>query len=89
MIIDTTVVNMHTTTCDVAIDRSSVFGNPFKAGTREEKIALYRKYFWNRVERDPDFRSAVLELRGKRLGCWCSPKPCHGMIIVEWLETRA
>jgi len=24
-------------------------------------------------------------LRGKRLGCWCKPLPCHGDVIVELL----
>jgi hypothetical protein len=25
----------------------------------------------------------VSELKGKILGCWCKPKPCHGDILVE------
>jgi hypothetical protein len=27
-------------------------------------------------------------LRGKRLACWCAPLPCHGDVIVEWLESH-
>lgn len=26
------------------------------------------------------------ELRGKVLGCWCSPLPCHGDVLIEFLE---
>ena len=26
------------------------------------------------------------ELRGKILGCWCKPKPCHGDILVKLVE---
>lgn len=88
MIIDTTVVNMHKTTCDVRVDRASIFGNPFTDGPRESKIDRYRAYFQKRVEDDPLFRAAVLQLRGRRLGCWCSPKRCHGEIIVAWLEAN-
>ena len=27
-------------------------------------------------------------LRGKRLGCWCSPEPCHGDAIIEAVKRR-
>ena len=95
-VVDTTVVNMRTSAFDVMIDRSSPFGNPFhvgKDGDRVIVLAKYRRYFYERVENDVDFRTQVLALRGKRLGCWCAgtgrrgPQLCHGMIIVEWLET--
>ena len=26
------------------------------------------------------------ELKGKRLGCWCKPAPCHGDVLVELIE---
>ena len=26
---------------------------------------------------------AKMELRGKVLGCWCSPKACHGDVLAE------
>jgi hypothetical protein len=86
---DTTVVNMRNSAYDVAIDRTSPFGNPFhlgKDGDRTTVLAKYREYFLERVEKDADFKRKVLALRGLRLGCWCSPLLCHGMIIAEWLE---
>lgn len=89
--IDTTVVNMRTAAFDVAIDRSSPFGNPFHLGKDGDRVTVlmkYRKYFCDRVERDAEFRTQVLTLRGKRLGCWCAPRLCHGAIIAEWLETN-
>jgi hypothetical protein len=70
------------------IDRSTIFGNPFlieKDGTREEVIAKYRIWFYKKLE-DPKFRQAVKSLRGKTLACWCSPLPCHGDIILEYLN---
>jgi hypothetical protein len=27
-------------------------------------------------------------LRGYRLACWCAPLPCHGDVILEWLDTH-
>lgn len=91
-IVDTVVVNMRTTTnYDVAIDRTSSFGNPFhlgKDGDRQVVLQKYREYFYKRCEADPEFRRRVMQLRGKRLGCWCAPMPCHGMIIVEYIESQ-
>ena len=28
------------------------------------------------------------ELAGKRLGCYCAPKPCHGDVLVELVNAR-
>jgi len=81
---------------DVYIGRPSIFGNPYthkdrasaeyKVATREEAIKCFREYFLRRVEIDAEFRAAVMELRGKTLGCWCKPEACHGDVIREYLE---
>lgn len=66
--------------------------NPFKVGedgTRQEVIDKYREYFYVRLDDDPEFREAVENLRGKTLGCWCTPKSCHGDVIVEYLDTQS
>lgn len=85
----TIVVNRKVDYEDVYIGRGSSFGNPFiegKDGTRKEVIEKYRVWFYKRLKK-PRFKRAVEALRGKRLGCYCKPeKPCHGDIIVEWLE---
>lgn len=87
---ETTIVNMRTTPYDVAIDRSGPFGNPYHAtsGTKADAIAQYRTYFTARVAQDPAFQARVLALRGKRLGCHCAPRPCHGLVIVAWLREQ-
>ena len=92
----TTVVNMRTDKCDVRIDRTSIFGNPFKIGRdgdREEVIEKYKERFRIRLGFEPGFRGKVEKLRGKRLGCWCRPKDgfqgailCHGQIIAGYLD---
>lgn len=64
------------------------FGNPFKLSREEDRervLALYRNWFLREVERDADFRAAVLALRGKILVCHCHPRRCHAEVILEWL----
>jgi hypothetical protein len=89
----TTVVNLHHGAAyDVRIDRTTIFGNPFRIGPDGDRGAVldkYRAYFLNRVDSDSTFRQRVLELRNKRLACWCAPVLCHGMIIAEWLHNNS
>lgn len=86
------VVNLRREDFDVYIGRAGhglvgTFGNPYpvaKFGKRA--LELYRKYFKERIAGDPTFKGEIEELRGKRLGCFCKPKPCHGDVIVEYLD---
>jgi hypothetical protein len=90
----TTVVNLRrTSSYDVYVGRagkglSGYFGNPFNDGTRESNIERFRQYFLDRVGKDSAFRSKVLALRGKRLGCFCKPLRCHGDVIKAWLDAQ-
>ena len=75
---------------DVYIGRPSEWGNPFRIGVdgnRDEVIQKFRDYFnsWSEEKKS----QMVRELRGKRLGCWCSPAPCHGDILVEYIASTA
>ena len=66
---------------DVYIGRPSEWGNPFEIGrdgTRGEVILMYE--VWIRSQRDLVAR-CKRELKGKALGCWCSPKKCHGDVL--------
>lgn len=61
---------------------ASPLANPFRIGVdgdREQVIAKYRDYLLDR----PDFLARLPDLRGKRLGCWCKPLPCHADVIAE------
>ena len=77
---------------DVYIGRPSLFGNPFEtgtAGTRAEVIAKYKQYFEERIGRDLAFRTAVDALAAvPRLVCWCTPLPCHGQVIIDYLKNK-
>lgn len=88
---ETLVVNIHhRKPFDIYIGRpgkgqQSIWGNPFvlgKDGTREEVIAKYRAYILSR----PDLLAQLPSLRGKRLGCFCAPRSCHGDVLVELLN---
>lgn len=75
---------------DVYIGRPSKWGNPFthlkgntlaefRVETREQAVESYREYLLNNTSLMNDLH----ELKGKVLGCWCSPQSCHGDILVE------
>jgi len=67
------------------------FGNPFvigEHGSRTDVIEKFKEYFYRRIATDEEFKRRVLELKGKRLGCFCAPQKCHGDIIVEFLESK-
>ena len=88
----TTVVNIRETGYDVYVGRPYMFGNPFeigKDGTRKEVIEKFRKYFYERLRTDQKFRDAVHDLRGKRLGCFCKPLPCHCDVYAEYLNGQS
>lgn len=91
----TSVVNLRTASYDVYIGRAGrgkhgYFGNPFTVAQHGAKaIELFRdSYFIPRLEKDATFRARVLALRGKRLGCFCKPKPCHGDVIAAWIDAQ-
>ena len=76
------VVHCKKSEFDVYIGRPSKWGNPFEIGpdgTRTEVIEKYEA--WLRMQ--PNLMNEILELDGKILGCWCSPKPCHGEVLVR------
>lgn len=94
----TRVINLRSEEYDIYIGRGSPFGNPFthlqrptlaseQVSSRAEAIARYREHFQEMLK-VPEFREQVLALRGKTLGCYCKPLPCHGDVIVEWLDNR-
>lgn len=51
-------------------------------GTGGEVMEKYRQHLLGR----PDLMSRLAELRGKRLGCWCKPKRCHGDLLADWAD---
>lgn len=84
----TRVVHCKKEKYDVYIGRPSKWGNPFtigKDGTREEVVHKYEKWIKTRC----DLLEGLHELRNKVLGCWCSPKACHGDILIKLIEENS
>lgn len=77
------VVHCRKDAYDVYIGRPSKWGNPFiidEDGTRFEVIQKYQAW----IQTEPDLiAEAKVELKGKVLGCFCAPSPCHGDILLE------
>lgn len=108
----TVVVNIRKEKYDVYCGRYagtklSIYGNPHIIGycqicdlihDRESCIKAFKKDFDKKIEIDDEFKRKILELKGKRLGCFCKSKksselkngekdtPCHCDVYVEYLE---
>ena len=70
--------------------KDGYFGNPFMLQVGEKKgasIEKYRVFFYDKLKADPEFKKRIHGLKGKILGCFCKPYPCHGDVIAEYLET--
>ncbi len=75
---------------DVYVGRPSKWGNPFsnKSGTLasfqvltvEDAVDAYEQWIMTQPEL---VTAAKQELKGKTLGCWCSPRPCHGDVLLR------
>lgn len=65
----------------------SEWHNPYQEADfgREQAVELYRKYIVKR----PELMARLSELKGKRLGCWCKPLPCHGDVLVRLVDEYA
>jgi hypothetical protein len=80
----------------VVVSRGTKWGNPCvvnprvrygsgsahspNVGTNAEAVAFYREY----LAECPDLISALPELRGKNLACFCPlDQPCHADVLLE------
>ncbi|GAG80475.1 unnamed protein product [marine sediment metagenome] len=88
----TRVVHLRKEPYDTRIDRQTMFGNPFRIGPDGNRMEVINKYNqWLRGEAFICFKqerkTLILQnlhhLKGKTLGCWCKPKPCHGDVLVK------
>lgn len=73
----------------VYIGRGSKWGNPFthldgtkaefKCDSREEAILAYKTYLMC----NQPLLDCLDELKGKNLLCYCSPRSCHGDLLLK------
>jgi hypothetical protein len=60
------------------------WGNPFRIGAdgnREEVIVRYADWLVGQFDAERITLSELAALDGKRLGCSCAPKACHGEVL--------
>ena len=90
-ILETKVVNLYKESYDVYIGRASgngesLWGNPFpveKEEDREESIRKYEVYIREKLDSGKIPLFELRKLKGRRLGCFCKPKDCHGDVLVK------
>lgn len=67
---------------DVYIGRPSKWGNPFPLRNEADRMQVIIEFeAWIRSQ--PELMAALPELKGKILGCFCAPKPCHGDVLAR------
>lgn len=88
------VVNVHRAKrWDVYVGRAGrhgpgTWGNPFVIGVdgnRGQVIAKFRDW----ILTQPQLLRRLPELRGKVLGCFCAPAPCHADVLAEMANRSA
>ena len=92
----TTIINLAQTRHPAAIriDRATRWGNPYRIGehgNRQEVIALYRVYLWNKIRSGEIPLDQLATLHGQTLACWCKPLPCHGDVLAraaQWAHSQ-
>jgi hypothetical protein len=66
----------------VYIGRPSKWGNPFLIGRDGDRAQVIARYEHWLLENET-LMSALDELRGLVLGCWCAPHACHGDVLAR------
>ena len=67
----------------VYIGRPSKYGNPFVIGPDGTRLSVIKKYKQWLLSNPKLLESVRKELRGKDVVCFCSPKLCHGDVLLE------
>lgn len=70
----------------VKVDRTSLFGNPFKIGDwgQAGAVEAFRLYITHHYCGKSTAVFAHELLRGKNLACWCKPGAlCHADVLLE------
>jgi hypothetical protein len=68
---------------------ASPFANPFKViekdCDRETAIDKYKTYIQDKLKKSPELKDLLLSYKGKTLGCWCHPEPCHADVLIAYI----
>lgn len=74
----------------VKVDRTSVWGNPYKLADVDGDPARAVSAFRSWLMTDPRRLAAVAALAGNNLACWCAlDAPCHADVLLELANADA
>ncbi len=71
--------------------RASTSAMVTRAHSVEDAIDSYKRELWRRIKDGSLSLEKLADLKGKTLGCWCAPGPCHGEVLVaaaDWAAGR-
>lgn len=63
------------------VDRRSPWGNPFEMPADGDRDTVIRAYEQHYLPYKPSLLDKLHDLKGKALGCWCAPEPCHADVL--------
>lgn len=67
---------------------NSIWHNPFKITETEDRDAVvskYETYIREKIIND-NLHEKLLNLKNKKLGCWCHPNKCHGDVLTKLIN---
>lgn len=73
--------------------KGSKFQNPYSLEkyTREVAIEKYKNWLWNEIKIGHITIKELANMKGRNLVCYCSPKECHGDVLlraIEWADSK-
>ncbi|WOL24637.1 hypothetical protein fHeYen902_291 [Yersinia phage fHe-Yen9-02] len=76
---------------DISIGRDGRWGNKYhmkdkSLAERNRVCDLHKEDLWRAIRDGSITLSDLDSLYGKTLGCWCVPKRCHGLAVMEAVE---
>lgn len=66
--------------------QDSIWANPYKlnsAGTNRDEVLLNFEIYMRDLIIRKSLQPQLALLKGKNLGCWCHPEPCHGDVLAR------
>lgn len=69
----------------VYIGRPSKWGNPFYIGTHGSRKQVIEKYE-NYLKNNKKLLNDLNELIDRPLKCFCAPLPCHGDVLLKYIN---
>jgi len=70
----------------VRADRYSDWGNPFEMGKDGDRNEVCLNYETHYLPYKPSLLNKINSLKGKALGCWCSPEKCHCDSLINLIK---